>query len=76
VLRYCTIAVGDSCSSYDRNFSLLCLRELRTTHTYPTSTFLCQVTISVPGSAALQGERLSAKIRIDDNDYDRGAEFC
>jgi hypothetical protein len=34
------------------------------------------VTISVPGSAALQGERLSAKIRIDDNDYDRAEEFC
>eukprot|EP01034_Spumella_vulgaris_P023126 gene23126-29319_t len=28
-----------------------------------------QVTISVPGSAALQGETLSAKVRIDDNDF-------
>lgn len=34
-----------------------------------------QVTVSVPGSAALQGERLSAKIRIDDNDYD-GDQYC
>lgn len=28
-----------------------------------------QVTISVPGSAALQGEAVSCKIRIDDDDY-------
>jgi hypothetical protein len=28
-----------------------------------------QITISVPGSAALQGETLSAKVRIDDNDF-------
>lgn len=28
-----------------------------------------QVTLSVPGSASLQGERLSAIARIDDNDY-------
>ena len=28
-----------------------------------------QVTISVPGSAALQGETVSCKIRIDDDDY-------
>ena len=34
-----------------------------------------QVTLSVPGAAALQGERLSAKIRIDDNDYE-GEEYC
>lgn len=34
-----------------------------------------QVTLSVPGSAALQGERLSTKIRIDDNDYD-GEQYC
>ena len=34
-----------------------------------------QVTLSVPGAAALQGERLSAKIRIDDNDYD-GEQYC
>jgi hypothetical protein len=39
-------------------------------------TTVLQVTISVPGSAALQGERLSAKIRIDDNDYDRTDDFC
>lgn len=34
-----------------------------------------QVTIAVPGSAALQSERMSAKVRIDDNDF--GSEgFC
>lgn len=37
--------------------------------------YVLQVSLSVPGSGALQGERLSAKIRIDDNDYD-GAEYC
>lgn len=38
------------------------------------STYL-QVTLSVPGSAALQSERLSARVRIDDNDF--GYEgFC
>ena len=28
-----------------------------------------EVTISVPGSNALQGERVSAKVRIDDDDF-------
>ena len=28
-----------------------------------------QVTLSVPGSSVLQGETLSAKIRIDDDDF-------
>ena len=28
-----------------------------------------QVTISMPGSAALQGESMSARIRIDDDDF-------
>jgi hypothetical protein len=32
-----------------------------------------QVTLSVPGSAALQGETLSAKIRIDDDDFEESA---
>ena len=37
-----------------------------------------QVSVSVPGGGALQGEKLSAKIRIDDNDYDHKeqAVFC
>jgi hypothetical protein len=30
-----------------------------------------QVTISIPGAASLQGEVLSARIRIDDDDYEQ-----
>lgn len=38
--------------------------------------FACpQVTLSVPGSAALQGETLSAMIRIDDNDF-ASTQYC
>jgi hypothetical protein len=34
-----------------------------------------QLTLSVPGSAALQGEKLYAQIRIDDNDPN-GEKYC
>ena len=34
-----------------------------------------QLTISVPGSASLQGESMSAKLRIDDNDFE-GVSYC
>jgi hypothetical protein len=34
-----------------------------------------QLTISVPGSASLQGESMSAKLRIDDNDFE-GVNYC
>ena len=32
-----------------------------------------QVTVSIPGSASLQGETLSTRIRIDDDDYEQEA---
>jgi hypothetical protein len=34
-----------------------------------------QLTLSVPGSSSLQGEYMSAKLRIDDNDFE-GTSYC
>jgi hypothetical protein len=74
------------CGDYEHTRGVMVLEQGRDRSTFTVAIVddLCQerfmkfiqLTLSIPGTNALQGEVLSAKIRIDDNDEIYGDQYC
>jgi hypothetical protein len=74
------------CGDYEQTRGIMVLEEGRDRSTFTVGIVddLCgekfmkfiQLTLSIPGTNALQGEVVSAKIRIDDNDDVYGDQYC